>query len=53
MVSGGVGSDCQWDMMIVYLTDPALVTRLYKLFDILVEEQPPESFQKLHPHGIL
>jgi hypothetical protein len=34
------------------LMDLALVTYLYKPFDILVEERLPELFQKLHLHGI-
>jgi hypothetical protein len=38
--------------MVAHLMDLALVTCLYKPFDILVEEWPPESFQKLHPNGI-
>jgi hypothetical protein len=38
--------------MVAHLTDLALVTCLYKPFDILVKERPPEAFQKLHPHGI-
>jgi hypothetical protein len=40
------------DMVVAHLTDLALVTCLYEPFDVLVEEQPPESLQELHPNSI-
>jgi hypothetical protein len=38
--------------MVAHVMDLALVTRLYELLHVLVEERPPELFQELHVDGV-